>query len=99
MDLTGFELRSPELQQLMTEDPPVAQLDQLGENRARSVIGELGQPGLSRRDIDRGAREHQLADLCRKARRINERHPPALAQSDQVDCATEFVNKHVKSSK
>ena len=47
-------------------------------------------------DVDRRAGEHQPAHLAGKARRIDERHPAALAEADEVDRWPQLVDHHVE---
>jgi hypothetical protein len=59
-------------------------------------VGELRKLGLARGEIDRGACERQLCDFAGKARRVDQCHPAALAQAEEVYPAPELIDQHVE---
>ena len=68
------------------------------EHRQRGRFRESRQRRWCDSYVDRRACKHRLPDLCWKARRINERHPAALTQADEIDFAADLIHRHVKGA-
>jgi hypothetical protein len=47
-------------------------------------------------EVDRSTREDQLSHLGREPRRIDQGHPAALAQANEIDAAADLVNQNVE---
>ena len=69
----------------MPQQATVADIDKLLEHGHGSGTRQLRYRRLARGDVDRSSGEHQPADLGREARSVDERHPAALAQPDEID--------------
>jgi hypothetical protein len=89
-------VRSPELQGVLPEDAAAADVDQLAKDGNRRVVRELRKLGLAGGEIGRGACERQPRDLTGKARRVDQCHPAALAQAEEIDPASELIHQHVE---
>ena len=89
-------MRSPKLQRVPPEDAATAESDQLAKDGNRRVVGALRKLGLAGGEIDRGACERQPFDLARKARRVDQRHPAALAETEEIHPAAEVVHQYVE---
>src|SRR5712672_776601 len=88
--------RSPEPQGMISKKTAAAEIDQLLEDDQRRIAGDVRKLGVAGGEIDRGAGQHQLADLGGKARRIHQRHPAALTQADEIYRAAERVRQYVE---
>ena len=89
-------MRSPKLQRVLPEDAAATKIDQLAKDGNRRVVCELRKLGLAGGKIDRGACERQPFDLARKARRVNQRHPAALAETEEIHPAAELIHQYVE---
>ena len=93
------KIGSPKPQRVAAEQAPAAKIDQLAKDRERRVARELGKFGAAGSKIDRCAREHQLGDLVGKTRRVDQRHPSALTQAEEVDAAAQLIHHNVEVGK
>ena len=89
-------MRSPKLQGVLPEDAAAAEVDQFAKDGNRRVVRELRELGLAGGKIDRGACERQPCDFAGKTRRLDQRHPAALAQAEEIYPAPELIHQHVE---
>ena len=89
-------MRSPKLQRVLPEDAAAAEIDQLAKDGNRCVVRELRKLGLAGGEIDRGACERQPCDFVRKTRRVDQRHPAALAQAEEIYPAPELIDQYIE---
>src|SRR5207244_10491092 len=88
--------RTPQAQCAVTEEAAATELDEFLEHRHRHARREPRQAGLGSRDIDRRASEDEFSYLAGKPSRIDERHPAALAEPDEIDGAVELVHRDIE---
>jgi hypothetical protein len=94
--LSGDGFDAPEFLHSPPRNQSVAKPHQLVKHRQWGRFSKPRQGGHRRRYIDRRAGEHQLAHLGREARRVDQRHPAALAQADQIGHAADLVDDDVE---
>jgi hypothetical protein len=75
---------------------PIAQAHDLVENGDRQVPGRQGKQRAAGLDVDGGTGHHQLADLGRKPRGVDQGHDSALAQPHQIDRRADLVDRDVE---
>jgi hypothetical protein len=89
-------VRTPQAQCALTEEAAATEPDEFLEHRHRRARSEPRQAGSGSRDIDRRAGEDEFSHLAGKPSRIDERHPAALAEPDEIDRAVELVHRDVE---
>jgi hypothetical protein len=94
--VVGLQRRLPEVERAAAEHAAVAQPRQFVEQAERQAVRGGANPRNAEVGIDRRGDQHQLAHLGGKARGIDQRHPAALAEPDQVDRRTQLVDRDIE---
>src|SRR6516225_4520841 len=87
---------APELEHFVAEYEPVAETDDLPKDLHCSAVGERRQHGGRSLGVDWSCSEHQFTNLARKPCGIDERHPSALTQADQIDRRANLIDEHIE---
>src|SRR6516225_4254443 len=87
---------APELEHFVAEYEPVTETHDLPKDLHCGAVGKCRQHGGGGLGVDWSRSEHQFTNLARKPSSIDERHPAALAQTDQIDRRANLIDEHIE---